>query len=86
MSTVDVLVVGSGAGAVHAAYPLVEAGLSVRMLDYGNEDERYGALIPRRSWSEIRRDEEEQHRYFLGDRFEGMLLDLQEIHLVPVAE
>ncbi len=68
----DVLIVGSGASAVNAAYPLVEAGLRVRMLDLGNRDQRYAPLVPDRSFSEIRREDSEQHRYFLGDRFEGI--------------
>ncbi len=68
----DVLVVGSGAGAVHAAWPLVEAGLRVTMLDVGNRDLHYAPLIPERPWSELRRTDDQQHRYFLGDRFEGI--------------
>jgi len=36
---VDVLIVGSGASAVNAAVPLVQAGLRVRMLDVGYRDE-----------------------------------------------
>ena len=68
----DVIVIGSGAGAVNAAWPLIERGLRVTLLDYGNTDARYAELIPSRSWSEIRRTDPEQHRYFLGDRFEGI--------------
>ena len=70
----DVLVVGSGAGGVNAAWPLVAKGLRVTLLDYGNEDRAYAPLIPDKSWLEIRHTEEEQHRYFLGDRFEGIPL------------
>lgn len=68
----DVLVVGSGPGGVNVAARLVEAGLRVTMLDYGNRDEHYADLIPRRPFSELRRDDPAQHRYFLGDRFEGI--------------
>jgi choline dehydrogenase-like flavoprotein len=68
----DVLIVGSGASAVHAAYPLVEARLSVSMLDFGNEDRIYGPLIPDASFLEARKTDWKQHRYFLGDRFEGI--------------
>ncbi len=64
--------VGSGPGAVNAAWPLVEKGLDVALLDYGNVDRTYAPLIPVRSWSEIRRTDPEQHRYFLGARFEGI--------------
>lgn len=70
--TVDVLVVGSGASGVNVAAPLVEAGLRVRMLDFGNRDTEYESLIPAASFSEIRRMDPDQHRYFLGERFEGV--------------
>lgn len=70
----DVIVVGSGASAVHAAWPLVEAGLSVLMLDVGYRDHVYEPLIPDKPFEEIRRTDPEQHRYFLGDRFEGVTL------------
>lgn len=69
---IDVIVVGSGAGAVHAAWPLVQRGLRVVMLDFGNVDREYAPLIPERPWSELRRGDAEQYRYFLGDRFEGI--------------
>jgi len=68
----DVIVVGSGPGGVNAAVPLVEAGLNVLLVDYGNEDRRYAPLIPHESFSEIRRADSQQHRYFLGDHFEGI--------------
>ena len=45
----DVIVVGSGPGGLHAASRLVEAGLRVLLLDFGNRDERYAPLIPRRA-------------------------------------
>ncbi len=66
----DVLVVGSGASAVHAATALVEGGRSVRMLDVGNREETY--VVPEGSLGELRRTDPEQHRYLLGDHFEGI--------------
>jgi choline dehydrogenase-like flavoprotein len=69
---VDVIVVGSGPSAVNAAYPLALAGLSVRMLDVGHRDTVYGELIPGGSFTALRRGDRAQHRYFLGDRFEGI--------------
>ena len=68
----DVIVIGSGAGGVHAAWPLVERGLSVALLDYGNVDAKYAPLIPDASWETIRRTAGDQHRFFLGDDFEGI--------------
>src|SRR5579871_3775209 len=68
----DVIVVGSGPGGVNAAAPLVAAGCRVLMLDYGNRDTRYADLVPRRPFAELRRTDPNQHRYFLGDAFEGV--------------
>jgi hypothetical protein len=70
----DIIVVGSGASAVHAAFPLVQAGRSVIMLDVGHDDQRYRALIPPKPFAEIRRTDTAQHRYFLGEDFEGVPL------------
>jgi hypothetical protein len=71
---VDVIIVGSGPGGVNAAYPLCEAGLSVRMLDFGNTDTKYRPLVPISDFTEIRLKHNKQHRYFLGDEFEGILM------------
>ena len=68
----DVIVIGSGAGGVHASWPLTERGLNVTLLDYGNEDRSYAPLIPERPWAELRTTDANQHRYFLGERFEGI--------------
>ena len=68
----DVIVVGSGPGGANAAAALVAAGRRVRMLDYGNRDTQYGPLIPGRPFSAIRREDGAQHRFFLGERFEGV--------------
>lgn len=67
-----IIIVGSGASAVHAAWPLVDAGIDVIMLDVGQPPGVYGDLIPEKSFPEIRRTDPNQHRYFLGDRFEGL--------------
>ncbi len=72
---IDVLIVGSGASAVNAAYPIVEAGLRVRMLDVGHRDHRYAPLVPDRSFPELRHEDKQQHRYFLGEHFEGISFD-----------
>lgn len=72
---IDVLIVGSGASAVNAAWPIVESGCRVVMLDVGNKDEHYEPLLPRGSFSQARRSDPQQHRYFLGDDFEGISFD-----------
>lgn len=68
----DVLIVGSGAAGVNAAYPLVEAGYRVMMLDVGNEDETYAGSVPNADFTDLRHSDPAQHRYFLGERFEGV--------------
>lgn len=74
MTRFDAIVVGSGAAGVHAAWALAARGLSVALVDYGNRDHVYAPLVAPRPWSELRRLDEGQHRYFLGDRFEGVSL------------
>jgi len=68
----DVIIVGSGPGGVNSAAPLVDGGKRVLMLDFGNEDRRYAPLIPKESFSTLRRTDPQQHRYLLGDEFEGV--------------
>jgi choline dehydrogenase-like flavoprotein len=79
----DVIVVGSGASAVNAAMPLIEAGRAVRMLDVGNAGDRYP--MPDGPFEQVRRTDPEQHRYLLGDHFEGIAFDDTGIkaHLTP---
>ncbi|MEO7682446.1 MAG: hypothetical protein ABIU86_00790, partial [Gemmatimonadaceae bacterium] len=67
----DVIVVGSGPGGANAAVPLVERGLKVVLLDVG-EDSRYANLIPAEPFRSIRENDTQQHRYFLGDEYEGI--------------
>lgn len=69
---IDVIVVGSGPGGANAAVALVEKGLNVVLLDVGEEDSRYAPIIPAESFRTIRESDSNQHRYFLGDRFEGI--------------
>ena len=68
----DIIVVGSGVSAVHAAWPLVKAGRAVTMLDVGYDDNTYEAAIPDAPFTVIRQSDPEQYRYFLGNNFEGI--------------
>ena len=68
----DVIVVGSGPSATAAAWPLLEQGVSVLMLDMGHEDATYAPRIREASFLDLRRQDDGQHRYFLGNDFEGI--------------
>lgn len=70
----DWIVVGSGCTGAMAAQTLVEAGARTTMLDVGYTDRRYAGLIPDKDFVSIRKTEPDQHRYFLGDEFEGIPL------------
>ena len=67
---IDCIIVGSGICGVHAAYPLVERGLRVAMLDVGiiGETEKRDE----RTFEDIRRTEPEQYKIFLGNDFSGI--------------
>lgn len=68
----DYIVVGSGNCGAMAAYTLVEAGVNVAILDVGETDNRYQNLISASDFEEIRTADPKQHRYFIGDYFEGI--------------
>jgi hypothetical protein len=68
----DFIVVGSGATGAMAAQTLVESGARVAVLDVGERDEVYAPLIPAQDFETLRRQDPGQHRYLLGDDFEGV--------------
>ncbi|MDA1266666.1 MAG: hypothetical protein O2816_16420 [Planctomycetota bacterium] len=68
----DCLVVGSGISAAQAAQTLLEGGRRVTIVDVGHDDEHYRALVPDTDFVAAREEDEEQHRYLLGDDFEGV--------------
>src|SRR5437016_10843651 len=65
---VDLIIVGSGPSGAQAAQAAIERGLSVAMVDVGNDDDALAPLVPDRPFSEIRRTDGAQRRYFLGER------------------
>lgn len=62
----DLLVIGSGPCGAQAAKEAVEAGLGVVVLDVGFDDERLEASVPYAPFSDLRRTDAGQRRYFLG--------------------
>ena len=75
MHLVNVLVVGSGAGAVQASLELLEQGLGVRMIDVGHRPSRDEPILPACSFKELRFSDPDQHTYFLGRDLEGIPFD-----------
>lgn len=71
---IDFIVSGSGPSGVQAAQTLIDSGASVLMIDAGVTDSHYKNLIPPRDFISLRKEDQHQHRYFLGDSFEGIPL------------
>ncbi|MBU6321335.1 MAG: GMC family oxidoreductase [Patescibacteria group bacterium] len=72
MPDADVIIVGSGLAGLHAACPLVESGLRVRMLDAGIDGAAALERGPARSFDDCRRHDPGQHAIFLGDDLSGI--------------
>jgi hypothetical protein len=68
----DFIIVGSGPGAVMNAQTLVESGYQVLMLDFGNIDSKYSQMPANSDFSDLRKNDVHQFRYFLGDDFESV--------------
>lgn len=67
-----IVVVGSGASGVHFALSLLRKGLGVTMLDVGRSGTH--ELAPHSNFSALKRELDDPSAYFLGKRFEGVVL------------
>jgi choline dehydrogenase-like flavoprotein len=65
----DVIVVGSGPAGVSAAYPLVEAGLRVLMVDGGKQP---SVLPPETDFLTARTNDAEQWKWMVGEDFHAL--------------
>ncbi len=72
MEVVDFIIVGSGCTGAMAAQTLAEAGERVLIIDGGITDDHYRSLQRQENFSELKRTDENQNRYFLGDKFESL--------------
>ena len=70
----DVLVVGSGPSGITAAGRLLELGREVTLMDASLPEDRYPHDVPARPFLSLRHEDREQHRYILGDDYEGVAL------------
>lgn len=68
----DFIVVGSGCTGAMAAQTLAETGENLLILDGGISDEHYRNIQPEKNFIDLRKEDNEQHRYLLGDRFESL--------------
>lgn len=72
MKIADYLVVGSGCSAAMAAQTLLEAGAEVTIVDVGVANPDYKKMVPLKNFVDIRKKETDQHRYFIGDKAQGV--------------
>ena len=67
-----VIVVGSGASGIHFTLTLLEKGYHVRMLDVGRRGRE--PILPKSSFDDLKNDLEDPAVFFLGERFEDVVL------------
>lgn len=68
----DVIIIGSGPAGVSAAWPLLEAGLSVLMLDQGKTGLKGINPSDPRTLYEIRTQDDDQWKRFLGEDYSAL--------------
>ncbi len=73
MKVVDYIVVGSGCSGAMAAQTLVEADAEVLMVDVGMQNPAYHKTVPEKDFLTIRKTEQEQYRYLIGNHAEGVV-------------
>ena len=65
----DIIVVVSGPSGAQSAKRAIEEGLSVTLLDFGNDEPELTESIPSLPFSTLRRTDPDQRAYFLGSTF-----------------
>src|SRR5882757_5850816 len=84
----DIFIIGSGPSGSHAALEAVASGRKVALLDVGYTDNRFAPLVPRQSFSDIRKSDPHQRAYFLGDNPAESLRSQSKggVHLTPARQ
>jgi len=77
MKHFDYIVVGSGCAGAMAAETLAEAGVEVAVLDVGKTNKEYARTVPNQDFLTLRRNDDEQSKYFIGKDGEG--IDLGDV-------
>ncbi len=72
MDVADFLIVGSGCTGAMAAETLASSGSSVVLIDGGIDDKGAGEKIPHVPYHQLRRNDESQHEFLLGKKFESI--------------
>lgn len=72
MPEYDVIIIGSGLAGIHAAFPLVESGLKVAMVDVGLDESADLDRGKGLSFDEERKFDPIQHEIFLGKDLSGI--------------
>jgi hypothetical protein len=72
MNMADFIVVGSGCTGAIAAQTLAVAGHSVLIIDGGQHDQGEAKKIPEQNFIALRKSDEHQEKYLLGEQFESL--------------
>jgi hypothetical protein len=81
---VDILIVGSGPSGVQAAVTAVAGGARTAIVDIGHSDDRFHAMIPDQPFEQLRKTDNRQHEYLLGDADTALAnLSRAGAHLTP---
>ncbi|HLC54383.1 MAG TPA: FAD-binding protein [Candidatus Nanoarchaeia archaeon] len=76
----DVIIVGSGAAGTHSAYPLVQKGLRVAMVDGGQKPGPIFVPGKQDTFDSVRNKMETQYKLFLGEELQGISLPREKTH------
>ena len=65
----DIIIVGSGPAGISAAFPLVESGLKVLMVDGGRDA---NIMLPEKSFLSARAEDSKQWEWMIGKNFHAL--------------